>query len=109
MCGRFGRTSVDLVRRGLVAILAVVALASPWTPVQAGAQDPPQGQFNVVCKLVTVKSIDPITGSPETHQHQFFGSKSVALGEAVDQLQTAGTTCSDPQDTASYWAPTLYV
>ena len=63
----------------------------------------------MVCKLVTVASIDPITGNPESHEHQFFGSKRVTIGETVADLQAVGTTCSDKQDTTSYWMPTLYV
>jgi hypothetical protein len=94
----------------LVAIIAIVAMTWYLTPARADDGYPfSTGQFAVVCKLVTTKTIDPITGSNDTHQHQFFGSKSVRLGESVADLQAAGTTCVDKRDTASYWVPTLYV
>src|SRR4051812_48162591 len=91
-------------------MVAVGLLTWQGLPAQADDGYPfSTGQFAVICKLVTVKNIDPITGSANSHEHQFFGSKSVKLGETVANLQSAGTTCVDKRDTASYWVPTLYV
>ena len=102
--------SVFVVRRGITALAVVVVLGWIAVPVKADNGYPfSTGQFAVECKLVTIKFIDPITGSSDTHEHQFFGSKSVKIGETVGNLQRAGTTCADKQDTASYWVPTLYV
>jgi hypothetical protein len=99
------------MRRGMLVLLVILALALQWTPARADNAYPfvPPQQFSLVCKLVKTVNIDPITGNADSHEHQFFGSKSVALGESVADLQKAGSTCADKRDTASYWVPTLYV
>src|SRR4051812_17039829 len=95
--------------RVLMAFLmaALVFQAWPGTASQSAATG--VGKFAVLCDFVASKSIDPITGSDASHQHEFFGSKSVSLGESVSDLRAAGTSCADTRDTASYWAPMLMV
>jgi hypothetical protein len=73
----------------------------------------PQGrlaQFVVECELSHLAFDDPIVspGQPgASHLHQFFGNAEVDTHSEYDQIIGAATTCDEPRDTASYWAPAL--
>jgi hypothetical protein len=55
-------------------------------------------------------SDDPIVypGQPgASHAHDFFGNTSTKASSTYASMIAAGTTCTDPGDTAAYWAPVL--
>jgi len=70
------------------------------------------GKFEVTCKpnAIPPQAVDPIVapGVTSSHQHTFFGSKSVSSTSTPATLQasTAGTTCVLAADGAAYWVPT---
>ncbi|HMO57200.1 MAG TPA: DUF1996 domain-containing protein [Roseiflexaceae bacterium] len=67
--------------------------------------------FQMVCTLGDRRHDDPIVfpGQPGvSHEHQFFGAKSVTAFGSYAKLSTGGTTCNDKADTAAYWVPVLY-
>ncbi len=73
----------------------------------------PQGrvaQFVVECDLSHLGYDDPIV-SPDmpgaSHLHQFFGNVLVDSDPDYDRVAGADTSCDQPLDTASYWAPAL--
>lgn len=73
----------------------------------------PQGevaQFVVECAPSHAAFDDPIV-HPDTagmsHLHQFFGNANVGADSDYDELVGAPTSCDQPLDTASYWAPAL--
>jgi hypothetical protein len=74
----------------------------------------PQGivpQFVVECRFSHAASDDPIVlpgESGRSHRHQFFGAEGVDASSTPDSLRGGATSCQDPSDTASYWAPALY-
>lgn len=78
------------------------------------ATDPgPQGrvpQFVVECGFSHAAPDDPIVhpGHPgRSHLHAFFGSTVVDASTTAEDLAAGGTTCDQPLDRASYWAPAL--
>jgi hypothetical protein len=89
---------------------ARTAVADPRrTATDAG----PQGrvpQFVVECGFSHAAPDDPIVhpGHPgRSHLHTFFGSTVVDASTTAGDLATGGTTCDQPLDRASYWAPAL--
>jgi hypothetical protein len=69
-------------------------------------------QFVVECAYSHMASDDPIVapGHPgESHLHVFFGNVSTDAASTLDTLRAAPTTCDQPLDRASYWAPALYL
>ena len=74
------------------------------------------GQFIVQCLgPVLSKPIDPITRAA-SHNHEFYGSRAISLTATYQDLRDGSSACAtpahsgdEPGDTASYWAPTLYV
>jgi hypothetical protein len=95
----------------------VVALAAMLV---AGCDDVPVatqgGQFIVQCLgPVLSKPFDPITRAA-SHNHEFYGSRAVTMDATYKELRNGSSGCATPEhpggelgDTASYWAPTLYV
>src|ERR1700730_826504 len=89
----------------LVAILVAVAAADFAAP-QSSA---PGGNFIVQCAgPVLSQPVDPITRLP-SHNHEFYGSRAIGLNATYQELQSGSSACQTRGDTASYWAPTLYV
>lgn len=87
---------------------AAVPNAAP-DDVLAGPQGG-RGQFVVECRLDHLVPDDPIVHPDHagaSHLHQFFGAVGVVAGSEYDELTGGATTCDQPRDTASYWAPTL--
>lgn len=111
---RAGRRS--LLGAGAVAVVAVAGLGI-WLagtgedPAAAGDLPPHNGRFHVDCAYSHSAPDDPIVfpGRPgQSHQHDFFGADSVDAYSDADSLLTGGTTCETRQDTAAYWAPSLF-
>jgi hypothetical protein len=99
-------------------VLAVLAAASacgghdaaPATGSRGVGPQGSHGQFVVECGLSHTASDDPIVrpGEPgASHLHRFFGNRDVDAGSTYESLQGAATSCDQPRDTASYWAPAL--
>ncbi|MEZ5218469.1 MAG: DUF1996 domain-containing protein [Ilumatobacteraceae bacterium] len=73
----------------------------------------PQGrsaQFVVECTFSHALPDDPIVYPNEpgqSHLHVFFGNADTDADSTVESLAGAATTCDQPLDRASYWAPAL--
>ena len=110
---------------GAVAVVAVIGAAAAY--VLAGGEGGlggeaaqrvvplgPQGivpQFVVECGYSHACARRPDRPPREpgaSHLHQFFGAESVDAASTADSLRGTDTTCQQPSDTASYWAPALY-
>ena len=109
-----------IVGRGVVALastLLVAACAASTPSTDATAVDPgrigPQGrvaQFVVHCEVSHIAFDDPIVlpwQPGASHQHQFFGNRSVGADPGYEKAVGAETSCDQALDTASYWTPTL--
>jgi hypothetical protein len=116
------------IRRGLLAALAAAAVVAAAVAYVAAAGDDdvaadggqpvvplgPQGivpQFVVECGFSHAAPDDPIVhpGRPgASHLHQFFGATTVDAHSTAESLRGTPTTCQQPLDTASYWAPALF-
>jgi Domain of unknown function (DUF1996) len=90
------------------------ATASAASPVRSSPTEPgPQGrvpQFVVECGFSHARPDDPIVHpghSGRSHQHVFFGNTTTDADSTVDTLAAGATTCDQPLDLASYWAPAL--
>lgn len=74
----------------------------------------PQGivpQFVVECAFSHAAPDDPIVFPGEagaSHLHHFFGATQTDASSTPASLRGTPTTCQQPRDTASYWAPALY-
>jgi hypothetical protein len=70
------------------------------------------GYFAVACGFSHRNQDDPIVYPRErgrSHDHTYFGNSSTNAFSTPASLRAAGrTTCRLPDDTAAYWAPTLY-
>lgn len=67
--------------------------------------------FTVDCRFSHRAPDDPIVhpGRPgASHVHDFFGATEADAHSTAASLRGGPTSCDDRQDTASYWAPTLY-
>jgi Domain of unknown function (DUF1996) len=71
-----------------------------------------RGYFAVACRFSHRNQDDPIVfpGRPgRSHDHTYFGNTSTDAFSTPASLRRAGrTTCQLDQDTAAYWAPTLF-
>lgn len=86
----------------------VGSLGQPDAPI-AGPQGT-QAQFVVECGLSHMATDDPIVFPDQpgmSHLHAFFGSTAVDASSTPADLLGTDTTCDQPLDTASYWAPVL--
>ncbi len=101
-----------LILSMLVIVPAVSAQQSEPPLLPAPDHDMNNGPwFQMVCTLGDRRHDDPIVfpGQPGvSHEHQFFGAKSVTAFGSYAKLSTGGTTCNDKADTAAYWVPVLY-
>jgi hypothetical protein len=67
-------------------------------------------EFITVCKFSHFGPNDPIVFPRRpnmSHDHSFFGNVSTNAYTTLSSLRRGATTCQRPEDTASYWAPTL--
>src|SRR5881275_1917021 len=67
-------------------------------------------EFITVCKFSHFGPNDPIVFPRQpnlSHDHSFFGNVTTNAYTTLSTLRTGATTCQRPEDTASYWAPTL--
>lgn len=67
--------------------------------------------FQVHCSLGQRLKDDPIVFPNQpgaSHEHQFSGAKIINAFSSYETLTRGGTSCNDLNDTAGYWAPTLY-
>lgn len=67
-------------------------------------------QFITVCAFSHFGPNDPIVFFKKpgmSHDHSFFGNDSTNAYTTLATLRSHSTTCQRPEDTASYWAPTL--
>jgi len=95
------------------ALLAFV-IASAQTPA-AFAQtttstQPDEPSFGVRCDFSHRSKDDPIVYPGKkgaAHSHDFFGNRSTNHNSTYESLLKASTTCTRPEDTASYWIPTV--
>jgi len=100
---------------GLLGLAA--ASAGVWS-LNAGGDEaatpmppPHNGRFHVECPFSHSAPDDPIVfpGQPgASHQHDFFGATTTDASSDADSLLASDTTCDTRQDTAAYWAPSLY-
>ncbi len=67
------------------------------------------GSFRVECELSHRAQVDPIVspGKASAHLHEFFGNNSTNANSTLQSMRAASTTCTEPGDTAGYWAPAL--
>ncbi|QYG92579.1 DUF1996 domain-containing protein [Iamia sp. SCSIO 61187] len=81
--------------------------AAEWVATDEG-----DALFTVDCPFSHRAADDPIVhpGHPgASHSHDFFGSEAVDASSTGASLRGTATTCVDPDDTASYWVPTLSI
>ena len=98
-------------------VLAAAALAIVLLPRGRAAEPQDLQQFDnvqfvVVCKFSHMNFDDPIVYPDKpgrSHEHTFFGNVTTDAASTPQNLQGHATTCSRSDDTAAYWAPTLYV
>jgi hypothetical protein len=100
-------------------LVVLVACGGGGDAAQSGveARDPlrsgPQGnvaQFVVECELSHLAYDDPIVLPDlpgESHLHQFFGNVDITSDPTYENVAGSDTSCRQPRDTASYWAPAL--
>jgi hypothetical protein len=97
---------------GLVAASAGVYVATAGSDDAVAAMPPPHdGRFHVECRFSHSAPDDPIVfpGQPgASHQHDFFGATGTHAASDVDEMLAGDTTCDTRQDTAAYWAPSLF-
>ena len=98
----------DRTKRRLVVLTAALGLfATVIAPLTRAAS--PGGQFLVQCGgPVRSAPDDPIVGGA-SHNHEFYGNRTIGLTSTYTSLSAGATGCHDPHDKASYWHPTLYV
>jgi hypothetical protein len=91
--------------------LGIVVLSAAMSAGSAASA--PSGAFFLMsCKFSHAAPNDPIVlpGLPgRSHDHLFVGNVSTNAYSTPTSLAGHRTTCSDPGDLSSYWAPTLYV
>lgn len=84
-----------------------VGSADEWV-----ATDEDDALFTVDCPFSHRAADDPIVHpgrAGASHSHDFFGSEAVDASSTGASLRGTATTCVDPDDTASYWVPTLAI
>ena len=97
---------------GAAAAVALAALPRGRAAVPSDLEQLEDVQFVVVCKFSHMNFDDPIVYPDKpgrSHDHTFFGNVSTDAGSTPQTLGAEPTTCSRSEDTAAYWAPTLYV
>jgi hypothetical protein len=106
--------------RRLALVGGLVALAAAAVGVHglvtgdddaSAAPAPHNGRFHVDCPYSHSAPDDPIVfpGEPGmSHQHDFFGATGTDAFSDAESLLAGDTTCETRQDTAAYWAPSLF-
>ena len=92
----------------LITALLSLLVAAPF----ASAGVDPSAGWIVGCAFSHRSMDDPIVMPGMTgmsHSHDFFGNETTDADSTLRSLLGAATTCSFADDTAAYWAPTLYV
>ncbi|MGH2374013.1 MAG: DUF1996 domain-containing protein [Actinomycetota bacterium] len=90
---------------GVLLVLMPVAWPARAEPA------PVDANFQVNCDYSHSLPDDPIVfpGQPgASHLHDFFGATSTSAASTTQSLRGGGTTCSEPDDRAAYWSPSLY-
>lgn len=91
----------------LAALCAAAAIVVAFArPAVAGSG----GSFFTRCNFDQLKQVDPIMepGVPMSmHLHAFYGAQGVTELTMPQDLVTATSTCSTPDDRSAYWYPTL--
>lgn len=66
-------------------------------------------KWTAICRYTRSAQVDPIVspGRTSSHLHDFFGTAPAAEA-TYDSLRASDTTCTLAEDTAGYWAPSLY-
>src|SRR5918994_5418296 len=83
---------------------------SPAASAQMTIADPDEPTFGLRCDFSHRNNDDPIVypNQPKAaHSHDFFGNRTTNAASTYDSLLTGTTTCTRPEDTASYWIPTV--
>jgi Domain of unknown function (DUF1996) len=99
--------------RALAAFVIVGVVGGAAPDLAGAAKKPTAGRlvnFLAHCEVSRVAPDDPIVypGRPgRSHDHTFFGSRSVDAYATVHSLRSAETTCGRKTETAAYWVPTL--
>jgi hypothetical protein len=95
----------------LGAVLALVTgIDTPALAKTTGNDEGAKGSFLSLCGYSHTAPDDPIVfpGQPgASHAHDFFGNTSTNAYSNLLTLETSSTLCNRPQDTASYWVPSL--
>lgn len=68
--------------------------------------------FTVDCRFSHRAADDPIVHPEQpgaSHVHDFFGAEDTDAHSTAEQLRRGSTSCDDREDTAAYWAPTVYL
>jgi hypothetical protein len=96
----------------VLAAGAAAARPSSAGLARAGLYGGP-GYFAVACRFSHRNQDDPIVfpgRRGRSHDHTYFGNTSTDAFSTPTSLRNAGrTTCELPEDTAAYWAPTLFI
>src|ERR1044071_9656604 len=109
------------MKKTLVALLVAVAALCAAGAGASGSDgrgptalaDLPQFdnvEFITVCKFSHFGMNDPIVYPRKpnlSHDHSFFGNVTTNAYTTLSTLHRGATSCQRPEDTASYWAPTL--
>jgi hypothetical protein len=91
---------------GCRSLLAACALLAAFAPA-ANAD----GLFLSTCTYSHSSFNDPIVHphhAGHSHRHDFFGNTGTDAHSTSKRLRRGSTTCSQPGDTAAYWAPSLF-
>jgi hypothetical protein len=112
------RSFILAVVGGAAAAALVVGVAAGGPAFASGevghtARHVGPSYFAVACAFSHRNQDDPIVfpGRPgRSHDHSYFGNTSTNAFSTPASLRRAGrTTCQLGQDTAAYWAPTLFL
>ena len=117
--GQRGPTFTSCRTRGTT--YSVVALVATLVAVTSAGCDrigaaTRGGRLVVQCLgPVLSQPFDPLTRAL-SHNHEFYGSRAISVNATYRDLRNGSSACATPAhsgdergDTASYWAPTLYV
>jgi hypothetical protein len=101
-----------IVLLGVGATVPAAAGTATIRPQHGGPGYARGGYFAFACGFSHRNQADPIVfpGLPgRSHDHTYFGNTSTNAFSTPASLRAAGTTtCRVRQDTAAYWAPTLF-
>src|SRR5918996_1550178 len=92
-----------------IPTLAFAALIGIGT-LPATAATSTHGVFSVKCEFSHRAPDDPIVHPGHAgmaHSHDFFGNRSTNAASTFDSMMQGPTSCELPEDTSSYWVPTL--